>query len=102
MFSNMKAELLIDRRIVVSENAFVEISWWRVPCPVPGSRHEFKYRMAYFVDGICVLRYDNEAGKGDHRHEGDAETAIVFHSPDQILADFANEARRWNDENGRV
>lgn len=25
------------------------------------------------MDGNCVLRYDNEAGKGDHKHIGDDE-----------------------------
>jgi predicted transcriptional regulator len=29
----------------------------------------------------CVLRYDNEAGKGDHKHIGTFETAYVFESP---------------------
>jgi hypothetical protein len=32
------------------------------------------------VDGVCVLRYDNEAGKGDHKHIGTVETAYVFES----------------------
>lgn len=28
-----------------------------------------KYSLARVADGACVLRYDNEAGKGDHRHD---------------------------------
>jgi hypothetical protein len=32
--------------------------------------HELWYRLALVVGGKCVLRYDNEAGKGDHRHVG--------------------------------
>ena len=37
MISNMKAELLIDRREPISESAFVELVLWRVPQPVRGS-----------------------------------------------------------------
>ncbi len=35
---------------------------------VVGSAHSFKYSLAYVIHGMCVLRYDNEAGKGDHLH----------------------------------
>jgi hypothetical protein len=100
--SNMKAELLIDRREILSDRAFIEITWRCVPRSVRGSFHGFKYRMAYVIDGVCVLRYDNEAGKGDHRHCGSVESAIVFSNPRQMLEDFRNDVERWNDENGRV
>ena len=95
----MKTKLLLDRRITVSENAFVEMVLWHVPEPVKGSVHGYKYRLAYIVNGACVLRYDNEAGKGDHRHYGDAESAILFHDPGQLVADFMNDVKRWDDEN---
>jgi hypothetical protein len=36
----------------------------------------------------CVLRYDNKAGKGDHRHVGDAEERYQFKSAGRLLADF--------------
>jgi hypothetical protein len=84
----MKAELLTDERHVLDPRAFVEIVVWRLPRPVRGSRHPFKYRLALVVDGICVLRYDNEAGKGDHRHVRDAEEPYDFTDPDALLADF--------------
>lgn len=44
--------------------------------------------MAYVVDGVCRLRYDNEAGKGDHRHVGEIETPYRFSSLDQLIDDF--------------
>jgi hypothetical protein len=37
---------------------------------VRGSRHQYKYRLVLVVNDDCVLRYDNEAGKGDHKHVG--------------------------------
>ncbi|MCP5110120.1 MAG: hypothetical protein GY953_04720 [bacterium] len=81
----MGAELLLRQRVVVAADAFVELVIWRVPEPVPPSTHEFKYGLAYVVGGRCVLRYDNERGKGDH-----------------LMADFEADIARWNDEHGRT
>jgi len=89
--SNMPAELLLDERHILGEAAFAEIVVWRVPVSVRGSAHEFRYRLALVVDGKCVLRYDNEAGKGDHRHIGDKEYEYPFKNGEQLLADF------WSD-----
>ena len=61
-----------------SERAFAELVLWSVPRPVQGSVHKFKYRLAYIVDGECVLRYDNEFDKGDHRYFDDKEDVYVF------------------------
>ena len=88
MLSNMPAEPLLDERHVLSEAAFAELAVWRVPVPVRGSAHEFRYRLALVVDGKCMLRYDNEAGKGDHRHVGDTQERYRFKSAEQLLADF--------------
>ena len=98
----MKAQPLFNRRIQVAETAFAELVVWVVPAPVPGSRHPYKYRMAFVVDGVCVLRYDNEAGKGDHRHWGEQETAYSFAGVDQLVADFLNDVTRWRDEHGNA
>ncbi len=95
IMSNMKAQELIRRRVDVAENAFADVVVWQVSPPVRGSVHGFKYRLAFVVDGACVLRYDNEAGKGDHRHVGDAESPYVFSTPRQLMADFFNEVTRW-------
>ncbi len=96
--SNMKAVELICTRIIYSESAFAELVLWRLPKPIKGSPHGFKYRLAYVVRGKCVLRYDNEVGKGDHRHFDGKETAYVFKTPDQLIADFQNDIARWNHE----
>lgn len=62
----MKAQELVKQRVVISADVFADIVIWQVPAPVSGSSHRFKYRLAFVVHGQCVLRYDNEAGKGDH------------------------------------
>ena len=97
--SNMKAIQLVSTRILYSESAFAELVLWRLPQPIDGSPHSFKYRLAYVVRGECVLRYDNEAGKGDHRHVGRIESAYAFTTPEQLIADFQPDIERWNDEN---
>ena len=91
----MRAELLLDERHVLSERAFAELVVWRVPAPVRGSAHGFRYRLALIVDGACVLRYDNETGKGDHRHVGDAEERYRFTGAEQLLADFWADVEDW-------
>jgi hypothetical protein len=95
----MEAFELIFTRIIYSELAFAELVLWRLPKPLSGSSHEFKYRLAYVVRGECVLRYDNETGKGDHRHVGGKESTHVFTTPEQLVADFQNDIERWNHEN---
>jgi hypothetical protein len=91
----MNAELLFRERQQVAPNAFVEMRIWRVPAPVQGSNHQFKYSFAYVVAGKCVLRYDNEAKKGDHRHLGAIEESYNVTTPAQLLADFWFEVDRW-------
>jgi hypothetical protein len=95
----MKAVELVRARITYSETAFAELVLWQIPKPIAGSNHGFKYRLAYVVRGVCVLRYDNEVGKGDHRHFGGKEGAYKFTTPDQLIADFQRDIARWNNEN---
>lgn len=95
----MKAEEVFRRRIVYSESSFAELALWRVPKPLTGSNHSFKYRLAYVVEGKCVLRFDNEAGKGDHRHFGGKEGRYAFSTPEKLIADFQHDIARWNNEN---
>ena len=96
----MDALLIVDERIIYSEVAFAEIVVWQLPKRLLGSTHGYKYRLAYVVDEVCVLRFDNEAGKGDHVHYGSTEGNYQFASIDDLLADFSKYIQRWNHENG--
>ncbi|MGA0612126.1 toxin-antitoxin system TumE family protein [Caldimonas sp. KR1-144] len=51
------------------------------------------------VDGVCVVRYDDEVGKGDHRHFGEQESKVSFTTPEALLAAFERDIARWNREN---
>ena len=72
---------------------FVEIVIWQVPEPVPPSGHPYKYRLVYVVGGKRVIGYDNERGKGDHKHMGDWEEPYRFVDPQQLMADFMADVK---------
>ncbi|WP_159718901.1 toxin-antitoxin system TumE family protein [Geminicoccus flavidas] len=91
----MKAELLVRQRTRLADGMFVETVIWRVPEPVRGSAHGFKYRLALVVEGECVLRYDNEAGKGDHKHLGTVELPYRFRDLDELVDDFWRDVQGW-------
>jgi len=91
----MKASLLLDERHIIERNAFVELIVWRVSNPVRGSAHAFKYRLALVVEGECLIRFDNESGKGDHFHFKGREFRYEFSSPDRLLDDFWRKVDEW-------
>ena len=94
----MKADLLLNQRVVIHENAFVEMVVWHVPESVCGSQHDYKYRLGYVVNGQCVLRFDNEAGKGDHYHRDNEEFVYCFISLDRLLKDFWRLVDEYTDD----
>lgn len=98
----MKARLLVKRRIVLSADQFAEVIIWQVPKALAGSAHLFKYRLAFVASGICVIRYDNEVGKGDHCHLGESEDAYRFVDLNQLMTDFERDIARWQDENSNA
>ena len=65
---------------------------------MPPSRHSFRYRLVYVVAGERVLGYDNERGKGDHRHVRGTEEAIEFSSIDDLLKRFVAEVEAMRSE----
>lgn len=64
---------------------------WRVPEPVPPTRHGYKYRLVYVENGIRLVGYDNERGKGDHRHVGSREMPYRFVDMTTLLRDFLKD-----------
>lgn len=94
-YTNLDAYLLLHERHQVNENSFAELRIWQVSTSVRGSKHAYKYSLAYVVDNECVLRYDNKAGKGDHRHLGSEEHPYIFHNPEQLMIDFWSDMDRW-------
>ena len=91
----MKAALLFRKREGLTETAFVELVIWRVEEPVRGSAHAYKYSLALVSEGVCVLRYDNEAGKADHKHVADREVAYRFVDLATLQTDFWTDVEIW-------
>ena len=94
----MRAELLFKEHVELSATEFVELVAWKVDPPVRASAHFYKYRLAFISDGRCILRYDNEAGKGDHRHFGEREVPYEFVSVRQLRFDFWNDVVTWREK----
>ncbi len=91
----MDAQLIARAEEVRDDGSTVEIVVWRVPEPIHPCTHLFKYRLYFGANGACRVRYDNERGKGDHRHAGETEEAYRFESLTQLLADFRRDVETW-------
>ena len=91
MLRHMPAATLIFRTRDAHAGGIIEIVIWSVPRPVPPSEHGFKYRLVFVRDGQRVVGYDNERGKGDHRHLGDTEKPYRFKDVPKLLEDFMRD-----------
>jgi hypothetical protein len=87
----MKAELILKDKIAYGGGYIQEMIIWKVPSPVEGSKHNYKYRLFYGVPGTRIVGYDNERPKGDHRHYEDQEENYSFSSVQQLITDFLND-----------
>ncbi|HEY5107775.1 MAG TPA: DUF6516 family protein [Caulobacteraceae bacterium] len=79
---------------VYDDGRIVEARIWLVPIAVRGSDHQLKYSLSYGSDGDRVVGYDNEAGKGDHRHYNDRQEAYAFTTVEKLVADFLADVSR--------
>ena len=95
----MKAQLIIKDRIRKGK-ALIERTVWIVPTPVNGCSPQYKYRLYCGLNGETVVRYDNESGKGDHRHLGKNERQhpYLFRTLEQLIIDFEADVIRLSGE----
>ena len=89
-----KAVLLYRDKAVLPDDAIVEMTIWRLPTPDAGRPHGLKYSLFYGRPGERIVGYDNEAGKGDHRHYRDREEPYAFTDVETLVADFLADLRR--------
>ncbi|HJS92266.1 MAG TPA: DUF6516 family protein [Steroidobacteraceae bacterium] len=90
----MKARLAFHDKQVLSDGSIVEMKIWEVPQSVPGSTHRLKYSLYYGRPGQRLVGYDNECGRGDHRHLGDKRESYTFSTPERLIEDFLTDVRR--------
>lgn len=96
----MPAALLAHAKEVRDDGSIVEIVIWELSEPLAPSMHCYKYRLYYGAAGVNRVRYDNERGKGDHRHIGDREHDYVFTTVEQLLSDFERDVNEWSPYEG--
>mgnify|MGYP000464504337 CR=1 FL=1 len=92
----MPATLITRFKNVNPDGSILELVVWKVPEPVPPTGHGFKYRAVYVANGVRIVGFDNERGKGDHCHLDGKEFSYSFTSVEQLVEDFiaAVAARR--------
>lgn len=95
---NMQAKLILRRKTIFPDGAIQEMIIWQLPEKTFERPHDFKYRLHYGMPGQISVRYDNETGKGDHRHTNDGETLYEFSTAEQLIIDFLRDVRRLRGE----
>jgi hypothetical protein len=53
-----------------------------------------KYSLFYGRPGQRLIGYDNERGRGDHRHVEGKQQPYDFSTPEQLIEDFLADVRR--------
>lgn len=95
----MKAKLIRNLKKTYSNGVVVEMVVWRLSNVTVDRSHGLKYRFYCGKAGRCIVRYDNEAGKGDHIHYGDDERVYTFVSAERLVADFLKDVARLAEVN---
>jgi len=92
------AEKAFESSLYYEDGHILQIRIWRVPEPVPPSQHGFKYLCFYGRPGAHVVLYDNERGKGDHRHYGELKEPYRFRGIEALMSDFLADVGRVRGE----
>lgn len=86
-----QAKRLYRSKLVYPDGAIREMVIWRVP-ESSERPHGLKYRLYYgSAQGKCLVRYDNERGKGDHRHYMEKEEPYHFVDVETLIDDFQKD-----------
>jgi hypothetical protein len=90
----MRATLLFHDKKRDELGNIMETKIWRVSVN-DHTPHGFKYSLVYVVNGVRVVGYDNERGKGDHRHIAGQELPYRFTTPESLIQDFRTDMESW-------
>lgn len=94
----MKAIRIFYDKALLLNGAVVEMTIWRLPRPTLERPHGLKYSLFYGYYGQRIVGYDNERGKGDHKHLGELEFRYKFESVDKMIGDFLQDVERMKNE----
>ena len=84
----MKAQRIFYDKALLPDGSIVEMVIWQLPKSSSERSHGLKYRLYYGRDNERVVGYDNERGKGDHKHIYNTEKRYRFTSVEKLIADF--------------
>ena len=84
----MAAKLIFHDKYIYADGAIREMVIWQLPKTNEERPHGLKYRLFYGYPDKCLVRYDNERGKGDHKHHLENEEKYSFTSVEQLILDF--------------
>lgn len=87
----MDAILIFKDKYIYGDGAIREMVIWKLPDTDPERPHGLKYRLYYGYPDRCLIRYDNERGKGDHRHWADKEEQYSFVTVEKLIEDFKSD-----------
>ena len=91
----MVAKLIYREKYIYSDGAIREMALWQLPRKTPERPHGLKYRLYYGLgDGTSLVRFDNESGKGDHKHAGSPEESYQFNDVETLVTDFLAEIEK--------
>jgi len=88
------AILIQNRRLHRPDGTIVQIRIWKLPAESDERPHGLKYSLFYGRTGERIVGYDNERGKGDHRHYRDREERYAFTTMEKLIADFWADVRK--------
>ena len=94
----MKARRIFHDKAVFPDGSIVEMTIWQLPEANAERPHGLKYSLYFGHDGRRPVGYDNERGKGDHKHIGDIELPYEFVDVDTLVADFIADVARTRNE----
>lgn len=91
----VRAKLIYRSKLFYPDGAIREMVIWQLPKKVPGRHHGLKYSLYYGnAKGKCLVRYDNESGKGDHKHIAGKEELYRFITVEKLVEDFQKDIDR--------
>lgn len=85
---HMKARRIFYDKTLLADNFIIEMVIWQLPQSSPERPHGLKYRLYYGRESKRVIGYDNELGKGDHKHIFNTEERYRFISVEALIKDF--------------
>jgi hypothetical protein len=91
----MKAKKVFHDKSVFPDGTIVEMVLWELPAATADHPQRLKYRLHYGLPGKTLVRYDNEKGKGHHKHLGATEQQYNFKDVDSLVSDFLKDVESY-------